>query len=132
VLSAPHRLRRSAEFAAVVRKGRRAGRRTVVVHLLRTGETAPPRCGFVVSRAVGSAAVRNAVKRRLRHLMREKMPQLPEGSLLVVRALPPAAEAEFAGLGADLDGALTKLLGPHRAGPLPHPGADQQKPGEGR
>lgn len=111
MLSATNRLRRSAEFSAVVRDGRRAGRRTVVVHVLCTDGTDAPRCGLVVSRAVGSAAVRNVVKRRLRHLMREKMPQLAEGSMLVVRALPPAAGADFAALRADVDAALRRALG---------------------
>jgi ribonuclease P protein component len=83
----------------------------VVVHLLLTDEDAPARCGLVVSKAVGSAAARNTVKRRLRHLMREKMPLLPEGSLLVVRALPAAAGADSVVLDADLDGALRRLLG---------------------
>jgi ribonuclease P protein component len=110
VLPRDHRLRRSPDFTAVVRAGRRAGRAHLVVHLLLTDEPAPVRCGFVVSKAVGSAAVRNTVKRRLRHLMREKMSLLPEGSLVVVRALPAAAGAGSHALGADLDSALGRLL----------------------
>jgi ribonuclease P protein component len=81
-----------------------------VVHLHLTDESVPARCGFVVSKAVGSAAVRNTVKRRLRHLMREKMPHLPEGSMLVVRALPAAAHADSPALDADLDSAVRRLL----------------------
>jgi ribonuclease P protein component len=80
------------------------------VHLLLTDEPAPVRCGFVVSKAVGSAAARNSVKRRLRHLMREKMSLLPEGSLVVVRALPAAAGSSSHALGVDLDSALVRLL----------------------
>jgi ribonuclease P protein component len=110
VLAARNRLRRSADFTAVVRTGLRSGRSTLVVHLLRAEDAQPPRCGFVVSKAVGSAAQRNTVKRRLRHLMREKMPLLPEGSRLVVRALPAAATADFDDLGADLDSALGRAL----------------------
>jgi ribonuclease P protein component len=121
VLSARHRLRRSADFTTVVRRGRRAGRRRLVVHLLLTEEPLPPRCGLVVSKAVGSAATRNTVKRRLRHLMREKMPQLPEGSMLVLRALPAAAGAGSAELATDLDSALSSALG----------GARVARPGRG-
>jgi ribonuclease P protein component len=114
VLSARNRLRRSADFTDVVRAGVRAGRSTLVVHLLPAGaaeeDDRPARCGFVVSKAVGSAAERNTVKRRLRHLMREKMPLLPEGSRLVVRALPAAATADFDALGADLDSAMQRVL----------------------
>jgi ribonuclease P protein component len=108
-------LRRSSDYTAVVRAGRRAGRTRLVVHLSLTDEREPVRCGFVVSKAVGSAAARNTVKRRLRHLMREKMSLLPEGSLVVVRALPAAAGACSQALGADLDSAFARLL--HRGGP---------------
>ena len=64
--------------------------------------------GFVVSKAVGNAVVRNRVKRQLRHLTRERISVLPAGSLVVVRANPPAAVAD--NLAADLDSALASLL----------------------
>lgn len=115
MLSSGNRLRRSTDFGAAVRGGRRAGRSTLVAHLavpeaLSAPPDAPARAGFVVSKAVGPAVVRTAVKRRLRHLVRARLGLLPPGSLLVVRALPPAAEADSATLGADLDSALRKLL----------------------
>jgi ribonuclease P protein component len=103
-------MRRSSDFDAAVRKGRRAGRQNLVVHLSRTDDDAPPRVGFVVSRAVGSAVVRNRVKRRLRHLTRERLDQLPVGSLTVVRANPAAAGASIDDLGRDLDRALSSAL----------------------
>ncbi len=73
--------------------------------------TAPagPRVGFVVSRAVGSAVIRNQVKRRLRHLCRDRLPVLPSGSMLVIRALPPAAGASYEELAEELDRCLAKL-----------------------
>ena len=69
---------------------------------------AVPRVGFVVSRAVGNAVTRNQVKRRLRHLMRERLDVLSPGTVLVVRALPPAAQAPYAALGVELDRALSR------------------------
>lgn len=49
------------------------------------------RVGFVVSKAVGNAVVRNRVKRRLRHLAAPKV-DVGSGSLMiVVRALPTSA-----------------------------------------
>jgi ribonuclease P protein component len=62
--------------------------------------------GLVVSKAVGPAVTRNLVKRRLRHLAREHLDQVPDGSLLVLRALPAAAEASYAELGAELQRCL--------------------------
>ena len=67
------------------------------------------RAGFVVGRSVGGSVVRHRTVRRLRHLVRDRLGLLPAGSLLVVRALPPAAEADSGTLGRDLDGALGQL-----------------------
>ena len=73
MLPAPNRLRERWDFASVVRGpgGTRAGSRLLVVHATRTDARAgcPPRVGFVVSRAVGNAVVRNRTKRRLRALV---------------------------------------------------------------
>jgi ribonuclease P protein component len=119
----------------VVRRGRRVGRSRLVVHLLRPDQARDPgpqriggalpeaeantaptrksevstRVGFVVSKAVGTAVDRHRVSRRLRHLMRDRLAALPAGTLVVVRALPPAADASSRELGADLDAALRKL-----------------------
>ncbi|MFE4305074.1 ribonuclease P protein component [Streptomyces sp. NPDC056891] len=119
MLPTENRLRRREDFATAVRRGRRAGRPLLVVHLRSgasnphaPGESAPPaRAGFVVSKAVGGAVVRNQVKRRLRHLVRDRLAELPPGSLVVVRALPGAGDAEHAQLSRDLDAALQRLLG---------------------
>jgi ribonuclease P protein component len=116
VLAAAHRLRRSTDFAAAVRGGRRSGRGTVVVHLL-AGEASvdePARAGFVVSKAVGGAVTRNKVRRRLRHLVRPRLAGLPPGARLVVRALPAAAAAPYETLGDDLDAALAAARTPMR------------------
>jgi ribonuclease P protein component len=81
-----------------------------VVHLNRaSAPQAPARVGFVVSKAVGSAVVRNRVKRQLRHLVRARLGELPVGTLVVVRANPAAAKAGPA-LAVDLDSALTTVL----------------------
>ena len=64
-----------------------------------------------MSKAVGGAVVRNQVKRRLRHLLRDRLIELPPGSLVVVRALPGAGDADHAQLARDLDAAFQRLLG---------------------
>jgi ribonuclease P protein component len=133
VLPARARIRRSEDFSLAVRRGRRVGSRTLVVHLLLpepapdlssptgtdtvptpTSQTRPTpasaRVGLVVSRAVGSAVVRNQVKRRLRALARQRLDRLPVGALLVVRANPAAAGASSAELGGQLDRALDRAL----------------------
>jgi ribonuclease P protein component len=115
VLPAAQRLRRRGEFTAAVRTGRRVGRGSLVIHLAREADNPLARAGFVVPRAVGGAVVRNAVRRRLRHLVRERLGKLSPGTVLVVRALPGAAGASYARLGADLDAALAAAArGPGR------------------
>jgi ribonuclease P protein component len=119
VLPTENRLRRRQDFGEAVRRGRRAGRPLLVVHLRRDamdphtpgGRRPPARAGFVVSKAVGNAVQRNLVRRRLRHLVRERLYLLPPGSLVVVRALPAAGGADHAQLALDLDAALERLLG---------------------
>ena len=108
MLPASHRLRASREFTEVLRRGRRAGRPTLTVHLL-TGPDGPARAGLVVSKAVGGSVVRHQVSRRLRHLLAERLLTLPVGARLVVRAAPAAGLATSAVLGRDLDSALAKL-----------------------
>ena len=110
------RMRRPEDFRRVLRTGRRAGGSVVAGHFLLAGSDGPVRSGesakvgFVVSRAVGSAVVRNRVKRRLRELMRRRLASLPGGCLLVLRAHPAAAGVRQADLAADLDLVIGRLL----------------------
>jgi ribonuclease P protein component len=110
------RMRRPEDFRRVLRAGRRAGGSVVAGHLLLVGSDGPVRSGdpakvgFVVSRAVGSAVVRNRVKRRLRELMRRRVASLPGGCMLVLRAYPAAASARQEDLAADLDLVIGRLL----------------------
>lgn len=111
MLPAPARMRRREEFSAAVRGGSRAGRRLLTGHLLvRANSEGPALVGFVVSRAVGGAVVRNRVRRRLRSATLGYLESLPGGSLLVVRANPQAATARQADLAAELDLVIATLL----------------------
>jgi len=104
-------MRRSSDFGLATRSGSRAGRPLLSGHLLiRPDSSEAARVGFVVSKAVGSAVVRNTVRRRLRHLAQRYLRSLPGGSLLVVRAAPGAATACQADLAADLDLVIGALL----------------------
>jgi len=82
-------MRNSAYFRSTIRHGVRVGRPTVVVHA-QSAPTPQVRVGLVVSKAVGSAVIRNSVKRRLRHLAADRLPDTPRGTDVVLRALPEA------------------------------------------
>jgi ribonuclease P protein component len=101
-------MRRGAEFTDTVRRGSRGTSRAVTVHLVAESTAGSPRVGLVVARTVGPAVVRNRVRRQLRHLLRDRLPSLPGGSALVVRANPAAAGAGSRLLAADLDQALRR------------------------
>jgi ribonuclease P protein component len=115
VLPKAHRLRRSSAFAEAIRHGTRVGSPALVLHLLdqsprgESSEQAPALVGFVVTKAVGRATVRNTVKRRLRAAMRDRLDRLPTGCWTVVRANPAAAQADFAALARELDSCLARL-----------------------
>ena len=110
MLPAAVRLTSGESFRRGVREGRRAGSRTLVLHLsLLDPEADSPRVGFVVGRAVGGAVVRNRVRRRLRHLVRDRLADLPAASTLVVRALAGAGEASYAELRDDLARCLGRV-----------------------
>lgn len=111
MLAAANRLRRRSDFQTAVRRGHRAAGPHLVTHLYPVDPpgACPPRVGFVVSGAVGNAATRNLVKRRLRALVRERLEILPRDVLLVVRANPAAATAPVGVLAADLDRQLTRV-----------------------
>ena len=110
MLPARHRLREGADFTTAVRGpgASRAGGRLIVVHANRTDARAdlPPRVGFVVSKAVGNAVIRNRTRRRLRASAASHLDVIPGGYDVVVRANPPAATATYA----ELDNALARQL----------------------
>jgi ribonuclease P protein component len=117
VLPAAARLRRSTDFTATLRTARSArGDGMVVLHAAPADPSdahpraSSPRVGFVVPRAVGPAVARNRVRRRLRHLLRDRLDRLPAGSRLVVRVLPAAASASSAQLAGALDRALARVV----------------------
>ena len=104
----------------MMRAGTRAASRTLVVHAHRGSTAEPTRAGFVVGRSVGGSVVRHRVTRQLRHLVRPHLESLPPGTDLVVRALPPSAQASGSDLAADLASSIRRALSKlgHDAGTL--------------
>lgn len=104
MLPKKHRLRSAAGFSATVRSGARSGRRNVVLYaVVHPGQssTGNSRYGFIVSKAVGNAVVRNLVKRRLRAIAAEHLANMDTGYDIVLRALPASAHASWSELSAD-------------------------------
>jgi ribonuclease P protein component len=69
-----------------------------VFGVLKTGDDAPFRSGFVTSKRIGGAVVRNRVRRRLREIVRKHQHALRGGVWLVLVARPAAARASYSAL----------------------------------
>ena len=92
------RLSQAREFAKLKAEGRSYHGKFIVLSVLRQQPTDETRIGFVTSRRVGGAVVRNRVRRRLREIVRVSRPQLASGLWLVLIARHAAAQADFAAL----------------------------------
>jgi ribonuclease P protein component len=110
VLATKNRLRTSTDFSTTVRSGVRNGRRNVVLYTAALAADEPSRIGFIVSKSVGNAVVRNLVKRRLREAGAKSLQKYGSGFAIVVRALPAAAAASWDQLLADYDAALEATM----------------------
>jgi ribonuclease P protein component len=101
------------EFERLTRHGRRAHTSTLWCRYLRDPAVVPPRVAFAIGRPVGSAVVRNRLRRRLRELLRAAAggdrPLLPSGHLLV-GARPGAGERSFDELGTEVTDLLTAAV----------------------
>lgn len=121
MLPAANRLRSTADFTAVTRRGRRASSGCLVAYLLApegtltermlSDKTEPTKIGLIVGRGVGGSVVRHRVARRLRAQLAARVHLLPAGSRVVIRALPTTATVVTDQLAADLNGALRRLSG---------------------
>ena len=81
-----------------------------VASVLRSTSLSPTRFGFVTSKRVGGAVVRNVVKRRLRALAAQTLRESPRGYEIVVRAQPASAHASFDELSSQWDLMVAQLV----------------------
>ena len=110
MLATRNRLRTASDFSTTVRSGVRNGRRNVVLYTAAIAADEPSRIGFIVSKGVGNAVVRNLVKRRLREAGAASLREYGTGFAIVVRALPASAAASWDQLLADYNAALESTV----------------------
>lgn len=134
MLATRNRLRTATDFSTTVRSGVRNGRRNVVLYAAAIAAEEPSRIGFIVSKGVGNAVVRNLVKRRLREAGAASLREYGTGFTIVVRALPASASASWDQLLTDYNAALestmTRLAG--RPGAAANGSADTTQKGTPR
>lgn len=103
MLPAAHRMRDGDMFRSTIRGGVKAVQADLVIHLSEAATpTDPASVGFVVSKAVGNAVVRNRVKRQLRHAMTLELSSIDPGHHAVIRTFPSAAQRSSQDLHAEI------------------------------
>ncbi|OBG39881.1 ribonuclease P protein component [Mycolicibacter heraklionensis] len=124
MLPAQYRMRRSADFGATVKHGRRAVQPDLILYdrvihdrrtdpseesAVRDAAATSPRVGLIIAKSVGNAVDRHRVARRLRHVAREVLTDLEPREQLVIRALPSSNGATSDELGTQLRTGLRSI-----------------------
>jgi len=87
------RLTLPAEFDRVRKEGEVFRGKLLSIGVWRNAN--PFRAGFVISRALGGAVVRNRMRRRLREIVRKHQGEISDGVWIVTIARASAAAADF-------------------------------------
>ena len=92
------RLTRASEYERVKRHGSAQGGKLLRLSVVPVEDSGRCRVGFVTSRRLGSATVRDRVRRGLREIVRQHQYQLREGVWIVLVARKDAATAGYRAL----------------------------------
>jgi len=101
------RIRRKAEFERAYSSGRRISSKLFTLIAL-TSEHGRSRLGVTISKKVGGAVVRNAVRRRIREAFRRNRNAIVSDIDIIIHVRPAASEARFHELEAEFLGALRR------------------------
>lgn len=104
-----HRITRGEDYRRIVRSGRRVGGALCIAHAVFRSQDTPARFGFIVSKAVGNAVVRNLVRRRMKSIAEHQIQAGVVGVDVVFRMMPPSASASFAELEAETARAMRRV-----------------------
>jgi ribonuclease P protein component len=93
------RLTRDSEFRRVRTEGKTMRGDTLTIGFLKNAEpNATARAGFITSKRVGNAVVRNRTRRRLREIFRKHQHEIRDGIWIVTIASARAARGTFRAL----------------------------------
>ena len=103
------RLTISADFARATKSGTRVTTENFVGYLYISPVTNNdhPKCGLIVNKGVGGSVARHSLARKVRHAVAPQLTKLPNGSLLVIRAL---AKNKVETTGVEVEKLVNKLL----------------------
>lgn len=81
------RIKKSSDFARVTKIGKRSSTDSLVGYLLTDNRAPQPKLGLIVGKSIGNSVARHRVARQIRHAVKDQLKNLPNGSLLVIRAI---------------------------------------------
>ena len=87
MLPSSARIKSSSDFAVTTKNGRRISSNSLIGYLYSTNSNDPAKLGLIVGKSVGNSVVRHRIARQVRHAVSEKINQMPNGTLFVVRAM---------------------------------------------
>ena len=108
------RLTSSEDFARATKSGLRVTSENFVGYLYispattSVNETVSAKCGLIINKTVGGSVVRHSLARKVRHSVAANISKLPQGSLLVLRALSKKDGGQPISL--EIDKLIEKLL----------------------
>jgi len=111
VLARANRIVRGDDFKRIVRKGARRATPHALLYVA-APQTDSTRFGFIVSKAVGNAVVRNRMARRLRAIGADYLSSGAPVRDVVIRALPGSPEASWVTLRSEILVALDRGTSP--------------------
>ncbi|SRR6266487_3780175 len=89
------RLTRASEFERVRQEGRAQHGRLLILSVFAAKESHGFRAGFITSRRLGGAVMRNRVRRRLREIMRKHQREIVDPNWIVTIARASAVRASY-------------------------------------
>jgi ribonuclease P protein component len=113
-------LLRRSDFEAVHRGGQRRSSPQFAI-FYRANSLSRSRFGISVKKALGSAVVRNRIRRRIREILRRNRSEYPSGWDIVIHPRRSVAEFPFEPLEADLGKLLQAALRNSPKNPPPQP-----------
>lgn len=114
-----HRVTRGEDYRRIVRTGNRVGGAFCITYAVsrassdeneqNQAEVVPARFGYIISKAVGNAVMRNLVRRRMKSVSQSMIHNGVSDVDIVFRALPAAATATFSELRQGMQKAVSCL-----------------------
>ena len=108
------RLTSSEDFARATKSGLRVTSENFVGYLYippaatSANESVSAKCGLIINKTIGGSVVRHGLARKVRHSVAANISKLPQGSLLVLRALSKKDSGQPISL--EIDRLIEKLL----------------------